>query len=111
MNTTFENIKKELVERLREVDPKQIIIFGSYAHGSPGEDSDVDVYVVTKDQFVPKSYHEKRLLVRKVSRPLNDLRQKLSIDLIVHTDAMNKKFFSMNSSFAKDIQERGIALL
>ena len=111
MMNTIEEIKKELVQRLRHIDPKQIIIFGSYAHGLADEESDVDVYVVTKDKFMPRSYQEKRKLVRKVSRPLNELRQQMAIDLLVHTEAMNERFYALNSSFARDIQESGIQLL
>lgn len=111
MNAHLDQLKKELVKRLQPIDPKQIILFGSWANGVAGEESDVDVYVVTKDQFVPKNYSEKRALVRKVSRPLNDLRQQIAIDLLVHTAAMNEKFYALNSSFARDIQEKGVPLL
>ena len=107
----IEELKKEIVTRLREIDPEQVVIFGSYAHGAASEDSDVDVYVVTRDQFVPQSYKEKRELVRKVARPLVDLRQKVSLDLLVHTEPMNRKFYSLNSSFARDIREKGLRLL
>lgn len=107
----IETLKKEVVERLLGIDPKQIVIFGSYAHGTPAEDSDVDVYVVTKEQSIPQNYHEKREMVRKVSRLLIDLRQRIGIDLLVHTDSMNKKFYAHNSSFAREIQEKGIHLL
>jgi predicted nucleotidyltransferase len=30
-------------------DCEQIILFGSYAYGTPTEDSDIDIYVVLKD--------------------------------------------------------------
>ncbi|OIP64759.1 MAG: nucleotidyltransferase domain-containing protein [Nitrospirae bacterium CG17_big_fil_post_rev_8_21_14_2_50_50_9] len=36
-------IIKRIVERF---NPEKIILFGSYAHGSPGPDSDVDLLVV-----------------------------------------------------------------
>mgnify|MGYP006279962563 CR=1 FL=1 len=107
----IENLKNEIVERLQGIDPEQIVLFGSYAHGRPGLDSDIDLYVVTKDKFIPQNYKEKRELVRRVSRPLNELRQKISIDLVVHTHAMNEKFYSLNSSFARELQERGIRVL
>ena len=108
---SFEELKKEIIERLRPVDPEKVIIFGSYAQGTPTVDSDLDLYVVTKDEFIPRKYQEKRELVRNISRQINDLRQMMSIDLLVHTYAMNKRFYSLNSSFAKDIQEKGIRLL
>ncbi|MGD2108554.1 MAG: nucleotidyltransferase domain-containing protein [Phycisphaerae bacterium] len=37
----------ELCERIaREFDPEKIILFGSYADGTPGPDSDVDLLVI-----------------------------------------------------------------
>jgi len=37
----------ELSERIaKEFDPERIILFGSYAYGTPGEDSDVDLLVI-----------------------------------------------------------------
>ncbi|WP_031386639.1 nucleotidyltransferase domain-containing protein [Desulfonatronum thiodismutans] len=106
-----QTIQEILAERLRTIDPKMVVLFGSHAHGTPGQDSDFDVYVVTKDQFIPKNYQEKRQLVRKVSKPIQDIRQKISIDLLVHTEPMSKLFFSQNSSFAREIQTNGISLL
>ncbi len=36
-----------LAERIvQEFDPERVILFGSYAYGTPGEDSDVDLLVV-----------------------------------------------------------------
>ncbi|TVQ97108.1 MAG: nucleotidyltransferase domain-containing protein [Desulfovibrionales bacterium] len=106
-----QTIQEMLAERLRTVDPKMVALFGSHAHGTPGQDSDFDVYVVTRDQFIPKNYQEKRQLVRKVSKPIQDIRQKVSIDLLVHTEPMSELFFSQKSSFAREIQNNGISLL
>ena len=107
----IEELKKQILERLHDLDLKQVIIFGSHGYGTPSEESDIDLYVVTKDQFLPQSYKEKRELVRKISRRLIDLRQRVSIDLLVHTEVMNTKFYALNSSFAKEIQEKGLTLL
>jgi len=107
----IENLKKEILERLKPLDPEKVILFGSYANGNPKKDSDIDLYVVTKDEFIPQSYSERRELVRKVSRALLDIRMKIPIDLIVHTKPMNLKFVSLNSSFSREILEKGINLL
>ncbi len=56
----IDELKQAILERLRPLDPERVILFGSYARGNPTEDSDVDLYVVTKDDFVPASYREKR---------------------------------------------------
>mgnify|MGYP000386243254 FL=1 len=64
----IQELKREILERLQPLDPERVILFGSYAYGNPTEDSDIDLYVVTKDEFVPATYAEKRELVRKISR-------------------------------------------
>jgi predicted nucleotidyltransferase len=53
---------KELPERIFEIrdriqkviDPEKIILFGSYAYGTPREDSDYDFYVVLRDDYPDK---------------------------------------------------------
>jgi predicted nucleotidyltransferase len=46
---------KEIIDKFREeieklgVKPQKIILFGSYAGGTPREDSDIDVIVVADD--------------------------------------------------------------
>ncbi len=104
----IEALKREILERLRPLDPERVILFGSYAYGTPTEDSDIDLYVVTKDDFIPATYQEKRELVRKVSRALWDLRLEYPIDLIVHTRKMSELFFQKGGSFAREIREKGI---
>ena len=42
----IEKIKVEIVERLKPLDPDKIILFGSYAYGTPNEDSDIDLFLV-----------------------------------------------------------------
>ncbi len=100
-------LESKIVERLKPLDPEKIILFGSYASGNPGEDSDIDLYVVTKDDFIPQNYTEKKILVRKVSKQIQDIRQSVSVDLLVHTKKMSKKFFDIGSSFSKELAEKG----
>ena len=107
----IEILKHEIVERLKPLNPDKIILFGSYAYGTPNEDSDIDLYVVTKDEFIPKSYREKSEIHLKVSRALRDLLQKHPTDLLTHTKAMHNKFLALNSSFAKEITSKGLNIL
>lgn len=39
-------IQEEIVERLKPLEPEKIILFGSYANGTPTEDSDIDLFLV-----------------------------------------------------------------
>jgi predicted nucleotidyltransferase len=42
----IEALKQEIIERLMPLDPDKIILFGSYAYGTPNEDSDIDLFLV-----------------------------------------------------------------
>ena len=105
------NIIKEIIVRLQPINPFSLILFGSYAYGNPNNESDIDLYVVTRDNFIPSSFREKKEITRKISRALMDIRLEVGIDLMVHTKPMNKKFYSINSLFAQEIKEKGIPLI
>ena len=107
----IEKVKEEIIERLKPLDPDKIILFGSYAYGTPNENSDIDLYVVTKDEFIPQSFKENNNLYLKASRLVRDMRQKYAIDLIVHTKTMSEKFKEINSSFSRELLSKGKVLL
>ena len=48
-------ISKEIVERLRPLDPDKIILFGSYAYGTPTEESDIDLFLLKDDLNINSS--------------------------------------------------------
>ncbi len=50
-NIDIEFLKKELVTRLKSLNPLKIILFGSYVYGSPDENSDIDICVVNSDKL------------------------------------------------------------
>ncbi|MDR0705006.1 MAG: nucleotidyltransferase domain-containing protein [Planctomycetaceae bacterium] len=47
-NEEIPKIKEMILETLGD-DCERIILFGSYAYGTPREESDIDIYVVLKD--------------------------------------------------------------
>lgn len=108
---SIEKIKLLIIEKLKPLDVNQIILFGSYVYGTPNEDSDIDLYVVTNDNFIPKNFKEKNQLYLKISKPLRDLRKYIAIDLIVHSKKMNKIFKDNNSSFYRHDIKNGINLI
>ncbi len=85
-------------------------IFGSHAWGTTNNDSDLDIYVVTNDDFIPQSYREKKEITLKISRAIRDLQKYIPIDVITHTKKMHKKFIEMNSLFSQSIMQKGIRL-
>ena len=110
--TRFSNeLKDQISEALKPLHPDKVILFGSYAWGQPTKDSDIDLYVVTQDDFVPSTWRQKRDIVRRISNQILDLRTRYPIDLIVHTRPMHREFIKRRSSFARQIMSEGARLL
>lgn len=105
-----EDLKNEIIENLRSIDPEKIILFGSYAWGEPTEESDIDLYVVTKDDFIPSNWREKNNIYLKVSKTLENIMRRYPTDLIVHTRWMHQRFIELNSSFSREIISKGMKL-
>ena len=105
-----DSLKHKLVERLKTIDPYKIILFGSHAYGIPSRASDVDLLVVTEDDFLPQSFAEKNAIYLRVASTIVDLEKEFPIDLIVHTRVMHQKFFEMGSQFSKKIAAEGKVL-
>ena len=106
----IEQIKEEIVQRLKPLNPTKVILFGSYAYGTPTKDSDIDLYVVTNDDFMPKNWREKSQVYLKIADTLDDIMAQTAVDLIVHTKQMYQKFKELNSSFYKHDIQRGQVL-
>lgn len=105
-----EQIKSEIITSMKKLDIKKVILFGSFALGNQEPDSDIDLLVVTNDDFIPDSFEQKMKIKLKVSRELDKLRHQIPLDLIVQTKAMHKKFLLLNSMFKKEILSKGIVL-
>lgn len=107
----IEIIKTEIVHKLKPLNPDKIILFGSYAYGEPHSDSDIDLYVVTSDEFMPETWREKSNIYIKYSKKIREIKNDIPTDLIVHTKAMHKKFKELDSMFSRKIFNKGIVLL
>jgi predicted nucleotidyltransferase len=100
-------MKNRVLEKLKIVDPSKVIIFGSHAYGKPDVNSDIDLLVVTSDEFMPKSFSDKMAVYLRVAEALTDIEKDVPIDLIVHTKAMHAKFITMDGMFARKIISQG----
>ncbi len=106
-----EYLKQSIISALLPLKPEKVILFGSYATGMANDGSDVDIYVVSKEDFIPESYAENMRHYKKYSRSLKLLKREIVLDLLVHTRAMNRIFENNRSSFARDILENGERLI
>lgn len=101
---------REIVKKIKPINPYLIILFGSYACGTPTEDSDIDILVVTNDDFMPKTFSEKIQYSVKIHKLIYSIAEQVPVDLLVYTKSMFKKFKELNSSFSKEILTNGIKL-
>lgn len=101
------DIIADIVESLAEIKPLKVIIFGSYAKGTAGDDSDLDIVVVLDSNFVPKSFSERMTLRSNVTRKLRHLRQKIPMDVIVYTHPVYKELLRQRGMFARQLEQEG----
>lgn len=98
---TPSQIRQVSEEIARRFQPERIILFGSYAYGTPTEDSDVDLLVVMP-------------LPDKGRGRASDIRLHLDItfplDLVVCDPEYLEQRIAMNDFFLREITERGRVL-
>ena len=93
---------KELAGRIaKEFKPERIVLFGSYADGTPTVDSDVDLLVVMP--FDGRSVDES-VKIRMALRPA------FPLDLIIRTSEMIQERIRQGDTFLSDIMENGKVL-
>jgi predicted nucleotidyltransferase len=85
----------------RDFRPREIILFGSYAHGKPTADSDVDFLVIMPVRGNPVYKSVEIALKARPGFPM---------DLLVRTPAEVRKRLAWNDFFLREIMEKGKVL-
>lgn len=86
----IEMLKPLIIERLKELKPDKIILFGSFAYGTPREESDIDLFLI-KDSL---SLDELDSYELEANRKIRDLvfKYKRGFDILsASTDHINKR--------------------
>jgi uncharacterized protein len=84
-----------------ECQPERIILFGSYAYGTPGEDSDIDILIIVDHgDSGPK----------KAAEILNRINPRIPVDLIVRTGDEIKDRLQADDFFLAEIMNHGRVL-
>ncbi len=107
MKREIDSILDEIKDRLIPDGIEKLILFGSYAHGLPTEESDIDLLVVTSDQNIPSSFAEKSKIYLRIARKIDAIRRRFPVDLMVHTHPMHQKFLDLDSMFCREIMKNG----
>ena len=99
---TREDIQATCDDIVREFAPLQVILFGSYAYGTPTEDSDVDLLVVMD---IPESETRRQTVEIRQRIP-----RRFPMDLLVRSPEEIAYRISYNDWFLREITEKGEVL-
>lgn len=106
-----ENINiDDIVSNLKQPHIIKVILFGSYAYGTPSKNSDIDLMVITEHSTLPKNFREKMDFYHDVYKYIKSFTGIYPIDLIVYTKAMYNAFIESKSMFSKEIVSKGKVL-
>ena len=80
---------RELAEKIVQIyHPRQVILFGSYAYGTPTVDSDVDLLVILAGEAKGS---------RKAVEILNTVNPQFPVDLLVRTPEQVRQRLAWNA--------------
>ena len=108
--TNIDQIISSITDTLKEEGVEKIILFGSYAYGMPGDESDLDIIVVTKDNFIPITNRERMELHHKYNILIKKFRRVIPIDMLVYTKLMYQKLLESGSLFTTEVNIKGKVL-
>lgn len=95
---TIDRIAKKIV---KELHPEKVILFGSWAWGTPGPDSDVDLLIVKKREGEFLEEH------RRVRRIING---EIAADILIYTPEEVERRSALGDFFIKGIIAKGTYL-
>ena len=101
-----EDLLADMTQRVVEAcHPEKVILFGSYAYGTPHPDSDIDLFVVMKPGNPEETNHQRVMKVTDVAKI-----RYLPMDVIVRTPQEVEARLAMGDFFIKEILDRGRVL-
>lgn len=100
-NQVIEDMVRRLVQ---EYHPERVVLFGSYAYGTPNEDSDIDLLII-KD--TPERLIKRLVAVRRI---LTDPKRTIALEPIVLTPQEVSRQLAKGDQFIAEIMEKGKVL-
>jgi predicted nucleotidyltransferase len=93
-----------IVDKIKQENPEKIILFGSYAYGNPGKESDIDILVI-KDIDESK-IRDFRI---KLKTLLWDIitKEKIPVDILVDNLERINQRISDGDLFYREIMSKG----
>lgn len=94
----IQNIVQQIVERFQ---PQKVILFGSYAHNTPTEDSDVDLLVVMETD--ENTLHTAARIAAAIDHPF-------AMDVLVFKPSDLEASLKRKSIFTTEVMINGVIL-
>ncbi len=105
MERKIDKILNEIVEKLqREYKPLKIILYGSYAYGTPNVDSDIDLLILknTSERSVDRFV--------KVKKIIYNPKRKIPVSPLIYSPDEVKERLRIGDDFIKEILNKGVTL-
>jgi len=105
MESKIDKILNEIVEKLqREYKPLKIILYGSYAYGTPNVDSDIDLLILknTSERSVDRFV--------KVKKIIYNPKRKIPVSPLIYSPDEVKERIRIGDDFIKEILNKGVTL-
>ena len=97
----------EMTERLKELKPYKVILFGSYAKGTVTKDSDLDVLVGLDSNDYAKTFKEQNERYLLASNAVREINYKIPMDILVYSKAEYNDISEQNTLFFREIRNTG----
>jgi len=96
---------EEIIKRVASsYKPEKIILFGSYAYGTPSEESDLDLLVIVKSSKRPR--YQRAREIRKHLWGISDVPK----DILVYTQEEIDEWKEVKEAFITSIMKKGRVL-
>lgn len=102
----IEKLETEIVKKLKPLNPDKIILFGSYAYGTPNENSDIDLFLI-KNDINEKNIRAERIKAQKQLWSIV-AKEKIGFDIFVDSyDRVKNRIESVKDQFYADVMQKG----
>lgn len=104
MNHEIEKEVQKIVENVnRNIKAEKIFLFGSYAYGTPNQNSDIDICIITEDnkRKIDIMRTLRKALFKEINHPL---------DILVYKNNEFNERAGYTDSIEKIIKEKGVPI-
>jgi predicted nucleotidyltransferase len=98
------DLQRLLDKLIPDYKPEKIILFGSYAHGNPTRDSDLDLFIIKETSATP---FYRRVEVRGIC---NDRQRRTAFQPLVATPEEWRQRIAMGNPFFLEVERKGKVL-